>query len=214
MSEMFIGLDLETSGLNIYAGAVPIQIGLGVVLDNGDQFMNSDLVGGWRWTNLDEDYLPEKVYDESVRAYWDFNSAKIHNIDPRALKRAENASEVTLREIQWMNDRELPNAAHLHIVGWNVSTFDMPFISRYMPALEARLSYRVVELNSLAFALTGKEQYPGGPPMRYDGVKRRAREYAETMLEDAFPEPQWHDAGYDALAAVHAYNYLKGAIAV
>jgi oligoribonuclease (3'-5' exoribonuclease) len=88
-------------------------------------------------------------------------------------------------------------------VGWNVGSFDLAFIKRVMPALAAKFSHRSIDLNSqcdVARYVTGRT---------VADIKESAKKYAEAKLDVLYGGTKWHDAGYDAAASLHAYDYIQ-----
>lgn len=84
-------------------------------------------------------------------------------------------------------------------VGWNVGSFDVPYINREMPRLGDLLHYRTIDLNAVCFTA---ERVVGDD---YRTLKDEAKEYAEENM----PGPtKWHDAGYDAQASLWSWDYL------
>lgn len=87
-------------------------------------------------------------------------------------------------------------------VGWNVGSFDMPFVRRYLPQSAKRFSYRSLDLNSVCFTIgeaTGRT---------WQSVKEEAKAAAVKTI--GFEK--WHDAGYDAMAAIRAWEHLRDMI--
>ncbi len=108
--------------------------------------------------------------------------------------------------VQWVRERvpaaSTPYGLKLIAVGWNVSSWDMPFVRRYLPRFAEWVWYRAVDLNSVVFTaqkVTGQS---------YDAIKGGAKQYAEYVLSKKYPESKWHDAGYDAAASLAAWDYL------
>jgi oligoribonuclease (3'-5' exoribonuclease) len=89
-------------------------------------------------------------------------------------------------------------------VGWNVGGFDRQFIIRHMPALNSVLSYRNADLNSMVFKLAGDSE------KKYEEIKKAAKEYAVPLVKEVYGlDKNWHDAGYDAAAALFSLEYLQ-----
>ena len=93
-------------------------------------------------------------------------------------------------------------------VGWNVGAFDLPFVRDTLPRTYGLLSRRTVDLNAVCFTLAGALTVEGGHP-KWTGFKRMARTHAEETLQELGMPPGWHDAGYDALASILAWRYLR-----
>lgn len=180
----FIGLDFETSGSDIDKGAVPIQLGLAWKdPDDGVMVVHDRFIGGW---DFDGEHL------------WDEDSYRVHNLPRSLIDQAPPA---------WKVDIILANELLTYVgakmwnlpVGWNVTGFDMPFIHKWFPNLSRILSYRAVDLTGITLALSG------GDPNEYKRIKNLAKTWAAQQID---AEQSWHDAGYDAEAALWAYDWL------
>lgn len=86
-------------------------------------------------------------------------------------------------------------------VGWNVAGFDMPFVRRDLPTFAKWMSYRSVDLNAICFALDGRNGH------KWDWWKEKVKKEAERLL--GVGGVQWHDAGFDAVAALLVFGLLK-----
>lgn len=191
----FIGLDLETSGTDIDAGAVPIQLGMAVGLAN----TFCELVGGW---DFSEPYM-----GSDGEGAWSSEAAEVHGLsrdDIEGLPFSSYSEAVERRALEWLPAGPKHS---LVAVGWNVGSFDFPFIRRYMPRLAEQFSYRFVDLNAVAFTLAESRRRRADNPDSVPGYKswkRRAKRAAEEMLGGE----NWHDAGYDAAASLAAWWFF------
>lgn len=206
MPKVFIGLDLECSGSDLRDGHVPIQLGLAyhsTILHEPIVFAED--IGGWQW-----DGYPERMGSAMPlqRASWSKEAAGVHNIPMKRLRYAMPPGIVATHAVEWIDDLELPDPPNLHIVGWNVAGFDLTFVRKYMRRLDARVSYRTVDLNAITFSLVGTE-LEGRGTLGYNAVKGIAKDYAAEKCEEYVGEANWHDAGYDALAAVYSLEKLR-----
>ena len=180
----FWGLDLETSGSS-HETSAPIQLGL--YAPDGAVFRSD--IGGWHW-----DY----------RHVWSEEAFGIHNITKERLSIAPDRYEVQRMAMRFVEEHSAAWRGERLPVGWNVASFDMPFIRDYLPALSNVMSYRSVDLNAVVYAtaeahgLSSKE------------LKIASKTFAEETLKELWPEegPAWHDAAYDAAAAIHSMTYL------
>lgn len=182
---MFVGLDLETSGVDVDAGAVPIQLGMSL----GGLSTFSELIG-WNFAFGQET--------------WDGKAAEIHKIPLDDVRNAPSPDTVARMALGWLPEHK---ERSLIGVGWNVGTFDFPFIARYMPSLARSFQYRFVDLNAVCFTLgmAGNRGMNGDQAFGYKAWKNRAKKAAEQMIGT---ESRWHDAGYDAAASLFAWWYL------
>ncbi len=201
----FWGLDFETSGTT-HTRHVPIQLGI----TSPNLITRSWLIGGWDWWNeCTASYHHDCCVPEGTKADWDARAFDVHGITQERLK----ADGLPLREVTqqaldfimltsraWHGERKL--------VGWNVASFDVPFLRKYLPDVARILSYQSADLNAICFAIS---QAHG---ISYKGVKRDAQQWSDGMAQMNWEgaDGRLHDAGYDSLLAVHAFNYLTGRI--
>lgn len=92
-------------------------------------------------------------------------------------------------------------------VGWNVGSFDMPFVRNTLPLSAALFSRRYVDLNSVCF--TYGSLVKGVPFGDWHGFKNDCKQFAEEALQIDGEPAQWHDAGYDAQAACYSWKRLR-----
>ena len=178
--ERFLGLDIETTGLNIAKHGL-IQIG--VYEPVSAALFVSDVLP---WDGVEHD--PE--------------AAKNHGITRERQERASTSFDVDVTLEHWL---AMKSIGHMdgHAVGFNVGSFDMPFVCKFLPKAAERLSYRTVDINAVAFSIADAYDQPG-----FSVLKERAKRSAEATLEMQGRKPQWHDAGYDAAASYYAWRYL------
>ena len=194
---MFIGLDFETSGSDSTRHA-PIQVGLAI--PGEDVFVRD--IGGWNWHNGPwTDDLPAGYLVE-----WSEEAFDVHRIPKDRLRSAPSVGMVDVWTAEWVNRHagDVPRPWR-NIVGWNVAGFDLAFLRRWMPETLGSLSYRTVDLNAVLFAIVGEDRDA------YYEVKKAAKDYAADRIAetDEFDGDQWHDAGYDAVAALHSLDFLS-----
>lgn len=181
----FIGLDLETTGSDIDAGALPIEIGIAAGYSVADQM--SELIG---W--------PEGMH-------WDLEAAEIHQIDQTAVIAAKSVVEVDAMAAEFLTTRGIGRHEAI-LVGWNVGSFDFPFVKRYLPVTAELCSYRFVDLNSVVFSMaeSHRRKFPELQVPGYKSWKKRAK----NMCEEEMGSSAWHSAGYDATASLVAWRWL------
>lgn len=199
MTDIYIGLDLETSGTDIDAGSVPIQVGVSV----GSYSHMKSLIGGWEFNKQ-----PSSAYP----ATWDDRAALIHNIDPSLVGPDCDPEEwptvVDRKVVSFLTRIANVGPREAVLVGWNVGTFDFPFVRQFLPATAALCSYRFVDLNAVVFSMAEAGRRRAYQPDQAIGAKAwkaRAKKAAERMMGG---EPKWHDAGYDATASLLEWSWL------
>lgn len=182
---MVIGVDIETSGTNLENGHRLIQIGF--ALHDGD-----GMVG------FSEYVLPEEMV-------WSDEAEQVHKISRETLNADGKSSEIVDDLCyQWLisNGVNPDNKWENIATGFNVGTFDFPFIKHALPKTAELFAPRYAELNALCFALHGFENRD------FKKWKKDAKKYAIECIgsNDA------HDAGWDALMSWHCFQYFREAI--
>jgi DNA polymerase III epsilon subunit-like protein len=188
----FLGFDLETSGSDVEKGHVPIEVGMA----NTEGATFSGYIY-WNW-------------GEAFK--WSDQAAGVHRLTKQFLdENGLTAGEVANRAKGWLDQHfTAVSPSELHVVGWNVAGFDMPFVSRHLPKLRRRLSYRTVDLNAVLFTMVeANVERPSGGVWTYDSLKRHVKESSfEAMAHDGhFGKP--HQASYDALEALYSWSELR-----
>ena len=189
---LLIGLDGEMSDSDLGKGAVLIQIG--VCDDYGNTF--ESLIGhdaGWYQTE---------------------QASAIHRIPDEDILMAERADQVDRRLYRWLEDRLNDARARgehgvlrpFVPVGWNVGGFDMPFVRKFLPMSSTLISRRSLDLNALCYSFEDAQ-------VTYMGERRSFLQWRDLAHEAAsmvLGNEGWHDALFDAQAALEAYNFLAG----
>jgi len=178
----FVGLDIETTGSDINSNHGLIQIGV-------------DFGAGARFVS---DVKPH------VGAAIDWEEAMtVNKFTIERLEAAPDRLAVDLQLHTWLA-KQGAEKRRLIPVGWNVAGFDMPFVRRYLPSAATMFSYRSVDLNAICFTMSGSK-HP------FEEWKRQAKKIAADAIaaEDDRFEPAWHDALYDARAALHSWLALR-----
>lgn len=186
MAIKYIGLDFEASGSNPWDGNVPIQ--LGISMKEGSELVNyQTLIGGWDWKEFE----------------WNEEAYGVHGIAQETLIGAPPVWAADIDAAAWLINKRGHSGRMWNVcVGWNVAGYDRQFITRWMPNLNRLLSYRNVDLNSLVFALAGQSEGD------YKAIKNESKKYAREELERLGVDEGWHDALYDAQAALFSFDYL------
>lgn len=201
----FWGLDLETSG-NSHDYHVPIQ--LGICAPNGAVFRSD--IGGWDFYNADDDTdLRFPSYKDAGKKAWSPAAFEIHKIPLQRLAAAPDRFTVQAQAARFIGEHSEAWIGNRIVVGWNVASFDMVFVREYLPAISNSLSYRSLDLNAASF-ITAEAL-----GLSWGTLNKRSKEHAQTEAMKTWPEaePAWHDAGFDAVAALHSLEYMKMVIA-
>lgn len=167
----YIGLDLETTGLNP-ADSDIVEIAM-IAFDNrlGEVAHFTSLVYSTeadyaRYTSLDD--VVDRMHTES--GLWDDIDAHLDT---------EGAEDITpaavqLRALEWIDSLDL--AVHKPMMVGNSITFDRTFLAAEMPALLDRFSHRSLDATSVleAAALTGADPAKLRADAQDDATKHRA----------------------------------------
>ena len=90
------------------------------------------------------------------------------------------------------------------MVGFNVGSFDRPFIKQQLPITYGKFSRRSVDINSVIFSMSETNT-------QFERIKDKAKGYAFEKMEgmfDGFRNRQ-HDAEYDAVMSLYCFEYLR-----
>lgn len=190
---LLIGLDGEMSDSDLDKGAVLIQIGI------CDEYGNTfeSLIGheaGWYQTE---------------------QASAVHRIPDEDIIDSDCADQVDRRLCRWLQDRlEDARARGEHTglrpfvpIGWNVGGFDMPFVRAFLPESSGLISRRSLDLNALCYSFEDARVTYQGERCSFSKWKSLSNDYAGRSLG----EDGWHDALFDAKAALEAYVFLAGA---
>lgn len=191
----YIGLDLETSG-STHEHHVPIQIGIAMP---NEAVFRSD-IGGWVF--YDEDDHTQTADAHSILPWWSSEAYGIHNITKARLTLAPDKYDVDTMAAKFIGDHSKAWLGNRIMVGWNVGSFDAPFVRQHLPKTANSLSYRSLDLNAASF--TTAEALG----LSWSTLKTRSKDYAADQLGSG----GWHDAGFDAQAALLSLDYIKQVI--
>lgn len=183
----YIGVDLETTGTT-HEKHVPIQIGVAVIGSDGIPWVFDRLIGGWDWRQFE----------------WTTESEAIHGITPFQVDNAQSYREVDHHLEEWLK-MLVPTGTRI-MVGWNVGSFDRPYIERWLPKTSALFIRRTLDLNACCYLLDA----PG--TRNPDTLKKQAKAYADDLMMERWTEPERarrHDASYDAECALYELEYLR-----
>lgn len=207
MMRGFIGLDLETSGTD-HKESAPIQIGLAYFDKKGNPHYWRSYIGGWNWVKSEQLYRGHRGFGDHV---WTPEAADVHGIPKSRLVTAPRRLQVDQNAQAWLDDLpDYDGSYKLIPVGWNVRGFDMPFIKQHTPHLYKRFQRRQVDLNSFVFSIDKMGLYkPTGGIWKFSTAKRVAKERAAQRTKLEYPSLDWHDAGFDALAGLYAWEELQ-----
>jgi hypothetical protein len=189
---LIAGVDCETSGNDLDLGARLIQIGLALPTDEGLSVFSS--LVGW----------PEDSWDGSS---WSSEAESVHGITRARLAAAPDPFSVDAQACDWLTNRGARVGSRLILsVGFNVGSFDHPFIARYLPATRALLSHRCIDLNSVLFTFDG--WHPDAEE-GWDWLRWKSSMKADVASALRDHEGAAHDAGWDAAEALLSWRWLR-----
>ena len=180
----YIGLDGEMSGTDLKGGHRLIQIGLAKYDDFGNVVSTASLINPGEMAWSDQAEQVHQFSREHIESY---------GVEPPVVD-----AEMT----DWINAHSKRDTV---MVGFNVSSFDRPFVEYTLPGLYNKFSRRSVDLNSIIFAMSNTDS-------KFQKIKGRAKDYALEKMEgmfDGFKNRQ-HDAEFDAVMALYCFEYLRG----
>jgi hypothetical protein len=174
-----VGIDVETSGLDVEVHSL-IQVGLASGL------------GEWMSCDVQPYPGPVVISPEALA---------VNGFTPERISAGLYPREADELCSEWLAKRF--GDERLVPVGWNVGTFDMPFVLMTLPLTAAHFGYRSCDLNAVLFAKT----FSTGWEVKgsFDQLKGGTKERVAGLLG----WEHWHDAGYDALASLAALHVLK-----
>lgn len=186
-TNIYIGLDCETSSRSLSSGGKLIQFGISFYSSDGGFYTFSD-------------------YVRNEEMAWDSEAELIHGIsydylaDKRSAVDVDNDLYTIIKDIKSSN-------YNLVAVGYNVGSFDLPFFNEAFPLSMSLFSHRVVDLNSLCFLLDSVYSDPKG--LTHSWSKPYLKDYAHSYMLSSGVNLQAHDAGYDAAEAIISLGFIQ-----
>lgn len=173
------GIDIETTNSNHDTGGI-LSIGIYIPLQNEEEIEFYGTV------------TPPKD------AEWVYEACMVNGYSPEHIGEYANYYWLDYYVCKWLKEAALITPQRrLLPVGWNVGSFDMQYIRRYLPNLHKRCNYNVIDLNTIVSYLV----LCGWDP----DVKRLVKEEADSLLGNA----DRHNALYDAKVALMELELLK-----
>lgn len=173
----FAGVDIETTGSDIDAGAGICQIGVFL----GDDSFVCDI----------KPHNGALVTEEALL---------VNGFTHERFAAGSDASLVDRNLYDWLIDHDVKGRT-LIAIGWNVASFDLRFIKKFLPMSFSLFSYRTIDLNAVCFTMD--------PVNGVDKLKKKVKSYAAASITS---DENWHDALYDAKAALFAWMSLRNII--
>ena len=174
------------SGNDIEAGARLIQIGMAKYSDD-------------KMTSIG------KLLNPGLMS-WSDEAESVHQFTKEYIEQnGYDPATVDEELAQWANPKS--QRRDFVMVGFNVGSFDRPFVKQCLPILFNKFSRRSVDLNSVIFSMSETNT-------QFERIKGRSKDYAFEKMEgmfDGFKDRQ-HDAEYDAAMSLYCFEYLRGII--
>ncbi len=184
MTEIFLGIDGEMTGTDSRRHCL-IQIGIAL----SEELIFDSVIG---WDRFE--------YEAESLCAIDRTLDSIH-VGP-------TATEVDAALVEWTERNNLTGGKIIP-VGWGVSYFDRPYIMDALPRFHSLLHHHSVELNAIAYALSGTCMYLGRQ-VDFECWKKMAKKMAFLQVLNARGvPPREHDAADDALLALLAWRWMR-----
>ena len=183
----YIGIDGEMSGTDIDAGHKLIQIGLAKYNPTGGV-----------------DHIGYLINPGDMA--WSMQAQEVHQFSEEYIRDyGKWPGEIDQTVAEWANPGE--QKRDFVMVGFNVGSFDRPFIKQTLPITHSKFSRRSVDINSVIFSLSDTNS-------AFERIKGRAKDYAFEKMEGMFHgfSNRQHDAEYDAVMSLYCFEYLRSLI--
>ena len=175
----YVGLDIETTGLEPSENHRLIQFGIYFQRD-GDTLVRDILPMG------------TMVLDPEAMKVNGFSLARIQAGSPN--------DEADEEIVQWLEAKGIEPDS-LTAVGFNVGWFDQHgFIKKELPKTAKFFGRRSVDLTGITYLFSEIESKPR------EQVKNEIR---DTVAKRLVGKAMWHDAGYDARAAIETFVVMQ-----
>jgi DNA polymerase III epsilon subunit-like protein len=191
VSTRYFGLDGEMTSNDLSSGGRLIQIGATAYTDTPD---------------ATPEVFSRLLYPGPMT--WDTTAEAVHGFTLEQVHAATPADDVDDALYDWLtaHGADPAHPQRTVAVGFNVGTFDLPFLAETLPRSFALFSYRALDLNSALMLLDGATY--NGQTFSFDQWKDLAKRYAAHALART-PHAGAHDAGWDAQEAVHILRFLR-----
>jgi len=173
-----IGLDIETSSSDLNYGEI-LQIGVSYKIN--EEYYTTEY-------NI---FFDKSIWNDKN---WSQESQEVHKITKKSLTKNKETYDSVERKIIKLLNKTFGEGSIIIPVGFNVGSFDLQFIKSKMPILYSRLSYRVIDLNSIFL---------------YKSLKNcdfnefiENKKYAKLDIINSLSENNEHNASYDAKFAL------------
>lgn len=190
---LYLGIDGEMTSAELSQGGKLCQIG--VATKEGTLFSK---VIGW----------DKGTYQAEPTAM------AVHGISESIIESATRGPVVDDELYSWLVAQGADPSVRGRVIpiGFNVAAFDVPFIREALPRSNSLLSRRTIDLNAVVMTMANAGILYNGSAPGWSGWKRLAKRAAVDKLKTMGYEENQHDAGYDALMAIFAWEWLSAAM--
>jgi oligoribonuclease (3'-5' exoribonuclease) len=190
------------SGTSLSEGARLIQIAVvGPIQLNVNNLVESDF----------------QVFNSTIAleldAHWSTEAESIHGITQEEALSGREQGLVDEELEAWLQQISgTTNRRRIVPVGFNVGSFDMKFIKKFLPKSYTYFTRRSVDLNGVCFSMDGMERYD--LPRTSEEWKELSITYGRFLATSTGETAhlQAHDAEFDAWVHVHAWIFLREAM--
>lgn len=137
---------------------------------------------------------------------WSKQAEEVHQFSQEDIMLYGLSPSFVDREVsEWANPTN--HKRDFVMVGFNVGSFDRPFIKRTLPITYGKFSRRSVDLNSVIFSMSDTNS-------EFEYIKANAKDYAFEKMDGMFSDfkNRQHDAEYDAVMSLYCFEYLRSII--
>ena len=184
----YIGLDLECTGGELSEHVI-CQIGICVRTDGGTPLMFKSDVGS-----------------DAGSYKWEEAALKVNRFTHERIQAGPRWPEVNEFASTFLTTFA-PVPKRLTTVGWAVGSFDLPFVNKESPIIMSRLQRKHVDLTGVTLTLATAINRDASK------LKKEIKAWAGKKTIEAFSEfgsadDSWHDAGFDAVASLYAWQWI------
>lgn len=176
---MYVGVDIETTGLDPAKDHRLIQIGI--------------FYGGQAGFSKVQDVRP----DGDIKI--DADALKVNSFDLTRIAAGQPRVDADIELYNYLHGIQGYKEGSLTAVGWNVGSFDLNFIRKEMPMTAKMFSHRCLDLSGVCMLLADTYEWADWRKLK-EHIQKKVVERIGLTHSPAM----WHDALFDATAAYQA----------
>lgn len=191
----------------------------GTSLGEGSELIQIAVVGPLDFAQLIQSPEQTSVFQSTVAlsdsGHWSDEAESIHGITREEALLGKTPTVVDNELSQWLSEKNTSSGKKFRRivpVGFNVGSFDMKFVKKFLPQSYELFTRRVVDLNGICFSMDG---------MEYNGIPQTAEQWKRLSI--AYGQAHWHllphnkgsrigaahDAEFDAWVHSFAWLFLR-----